>query len=97
MDRWQAKQIKACRLKGRKKARCQFGNLHTVRRNAPIYFHPTPFKNFKRDGALIFESKIKSDDLKPLVAEGDRDTFSCASTLLRLAFSSYEHGLGADI
>ncbi|QOC97893.1 hypothetical protein [Pseudomonas putida] len=39
---------------------CQIGNLFTVRRQCPFYFHPPLLKIFKRDGVLIFESKIKA-------------------------------------
>lgn len=38
----------------------QIGNLFTVRRQCPFYFHPPLLKIFKRDGVLIFESKIKA-------------------------------------
>lgn len=35
----------------------------TVRRTSGVFlvfFHPTPLKNFKRDGVYIFESKAKA-------------------------------------
>jgi len=38
----------------------QFFNLVTVRRRFLTNSHPTPLKNFKRDGVLIFEGKRKA-------------------------------------
>ncbi len=40
--------------------RCQTSKVFTVRRQAPIYFHPPHLKIFKRDGVVIFEGKRKS-------------------------------------
>jgi len=38
---------------------CQNGKDFTVRRQVPIYFHPSHLKTFKRDGVVIFEGKRK--------------------------------------